>query len=278
MNALIPDFELGVPETENRGTHLLIDEIVPNRNQPRKYFDDEKLNQLVESIREKGIIQPIVVQRIASGHEIIVGERRWRAAKKAGLKKIPVVITEASDAESLEIAIIENIHREDLNPIEEALAYSKLAKEFGMKQEQIAKRVGKNRASVANYMRLLKLSRSMQEDLIKGSLTMGHARALLALQSEKEIEKLRCRILKEKLNVRQTELLVKKFSKQDKPEPKKKVAQKDLFLKNLEIELGRKLETKVEIMASKKGGKLLISYYSDEDLERIREKLISKIF
>ena len=185
INALIPDFELGVPESPENGpaksTELLIDEISPNRFQPRKYFDDEKLEELVTSIRENGILQPVVVQTAQSGYELIVGERRWRASKKLGLKKIPAIIRDVSDAQALELAIIENIHRQDLNPIEEAEAYSRLADEFALTQEMIAKKVGKSRTAVANTLRLLKLSRNIKEDLISEKLSMGHARALLGL-------------------------------------------------------------------------------------------------
>lgn len=271
MNALIPEFELGF--SENEGGHggflLLIDEIAPNENQPRKLIDDDQLDALAESIKEKGIIQPIVVQTTASGYQIVVGERRWRAAKKAGLKKIPAIVREIGDKESLEIAIIENIHRQDLNPIEEATAYSRLAEDFGLKQEEIAKRVGKNRASIANYMRLLKLSRPLQEDIVAGRLTMGHARALLALSSAKAAESVRQKILHDGLNVRQTEALVRKAVEQGETQPEKRPGKKDIFIRNIEMEAERKFGSKVQILPGKKGGKVIISYYSDEDLERI---------
>ncbi len=282
LSALIPDFEMGVPEVNSNESmrELLLDEIVPNKNQPRKFFDDAKLQELVDSITEKGVLQPIVVQKSDEGYEIIVGERRWRASKKAGLKKIPAVIKETTDTESLELAIIENIHRHDLNPIEEGMAYSRLAVDFGMKQEQIAKKVGKNRASVANYMRLLKLSRPVQEDIVTGKLSMGHARALLGLEREKEIEILRQKILKDGLNVRQTENLVKQTeNKSTSRTPKSGESSsksKNVFLKTMEDSLQRQLGTKVEILPGKKGGKLVISYYSNEDLERLQECFFSK--
>ncbi|MFQ5715512.1 MAG: ParB/RepB/Spo0J family partition protein [Nitrospinales bacterium] len=271
LNALIPEFELGFSENEGNhgGALLLVDEIAPNENQPRKFFADDQLGALAESIKEKGIIQPIVVQTTASGYQIIVGERRWRAARKAGLKKIPAIVREIGDKESLEIAIIENIHRQDLNPIEEAMAYSRLAEDFGLKQEEIAERVGKNRASIANYMRLLKLSRPLQEDIVAERLTMGHARALLALPSEKAAESVRQKILQSGLNVRQTEALVRKEVEQAETEPKKRSGKKDIFIRNIEMEAERKFGSKVQILPGKKGGKLIISYYSDEDLERI---------
>jgi len=277
LDALIPDFELGVPETGEQGAYVLINEIVANRNQPRTSFDDRKMKELVESIREQGIIQPVVVQKAKTGYELIVGERRWRAAKKAGLKKIPAVIREAGDLQSLEMAIIENIHRQDLNPIEEARAYSKLAEDFGLKQEEIAQRVGKNRASVANYLRLLKLSRPLQEDLISGKISMGHARALLALSSNREIDALRRRIVKEGLSVRQTESMIKEHPPRKKENAGKKPPTKNQFLKILETELARALATRVKIVPDGKGGAVKIAYYSDEDLERLRGILVPKM-
>ena len=195
INALIPDFEMGVPESAEKGlgqnTELLIDEIFPNRFQPRKYFDDDKLEELVTSIRENGVLQPILVQKSDTGYELVVGERRWRASKKAGLKKIPALIREVTDAQALELAIIENIHRQDLNPIEEADAYARLSDEFALTQEMIAKKVGKSRTAVTNTLRLLKLSRNIKEDLISGKISMGHARALLGLDNAGQREALR---------------------------------------------------------------------------------------
>ena len=225
LDALIPDFEMGVPNNEIKGVSKIpLNEIAPNRNQPRKYFNDFKLNELVESIREKGVIQPIIVQKKQYGYEIVVGERRWRASKLAGLKTIPGLVQEVSDTESLEIAIIENIHRHDLNPIEEAQAYHRLASDFKLKQEQIAKRVGKNRASVANFIRLLKLPSKVQEDLITNRLSMGHARSLLRLSSEKEIYEIRQTIIKDSLNVRKTEALVKRRTETHKEIKRRKTA------------------------------------------------------
>jgi len=278
INALIPDFEIGVPQSGGGGSgpaEILVDDIVPNKLQPRKYFDDEKLEELVFSIQEKGVLQPVIVQKSrGNNYELIVGERRWRASKKAGLKKIPAVVRDVSDAESLEIAIIENIHRHDLNPIEEAQAYSQLANEFGLTQEKLARRLGKNRASIANTLRLLKLPRGVKEDMIAGRFSMGHARALLGLESAKDTETLRREILKRDMNVRQTEERVRQL----KTSPSTKVPEKrkNIFLKNLQMELGRKLGTKVEIVPKQKGGKLVITYYSNDDLERIRGMIAKK--
>ncbi|MFT4577626.1 MAG: ParB family chromosome partitioning protein [Nitrospinales bacterium] len=271
INALIPDFEMGVPETEpSAASDILVDEISPNRLQPRSYFDDKKLEELVTSIEEHGVLQPVVVQRAESGYELIVGERRWRASKKLGLKKIPAVIREVTDAQSLEIAIIENIHRQDLNPIEEAEAYARLANEFALTQEMVAKKVGKSRTAVANTLRLLKLSRNIKEDLISEKISMGHARALLGLENSKQMETLRKEIIKQDLTVRQTEDRVNKVKAGFLNKPGPSMAKKDIFIKDLEKELARKLGTKVDISPKKNGGKLVVTYYSEDDLDRIQ--------
>ena len=279
INALIPDFEMGVPKSTEQGMiqsrELLIDEISPNRFQPRKYFDDDKLEELVKSISENGILQPVVVQKSVNGYELVVGERRWRASKKAGLKKIPAVIREVSDAQALELAIIENIHRQDLNPIEEAEAYARLADNFALNQEMIAKKVGKSRTAVANILRLLKLPRSIKEDMISGKLSMGHARALLGLEEARQAQALCKEIFKEDLTVRQTEKRVNKLKQTVPTKPASPADKKNIFFKDLEKELERKLGTKVEISPKKKGGKLVVTYYSDDDLERI-QNLIGK--
>ncbi len=276
INALIPDFtDETTPETTKTGmVELLIDEISPGPTQPRKDFDDEKMQELENSIRENGVIQPIVVQQRDEGYEIICGERRWRASRKAGLKKIPVVIREVSNTESLQMALIENIHRQDLNPIEEAEAYKRLSQEYGLTQEIIAKQVGKKRATVANYLRLLKLSRGFQEDLIIGRLTMGHARAMLALESEQEMEVLRREVLKHDMTVRQVEAYIQQKKRPEGMKPKSKLAHKDIFIKDMEKTLQQKLGTKVTITPGKKGGKLIVSYYSNDDLNRIYDMIV----
>jgi ParB family transcriptional regulator, chromosome partitioning protein len=279
INALIPDFEVGVPKSTEEGMiqsrELLIDEISPNRFQPRKYFDDDKLEELVASISENGILQPVVVQKAVNGYELVVGERRWRASKKAGLKKIPAVIHKVSDAQALELAIIENIHRQDLNPIEEAEAYARLAENFALTQEMIAKKVGKSRTAVANIIRLLKLPRSIKGDMISGKLSMGHARALLGLEDAREAQALCKEIFKQDLTVRQTESRVNQLKKPVPIKPSSPATKINIFIKDLEKELERKLGTKVEISPKKTGGKLVVTYYSDDDLERI-QSLIGK--
>ena len=271
IEALIPTFEKGTSEEEfTSGTlDLLIDEIVPNRFQPRTQFNDEGLEELENSIKEHGVLQPIIVQKGQNSYELIVGERRWRASKKVGLKKIPAVVREVTDTESLELALIENLNRQDLNPIEEADGYARLAKDFGLTQEKISQRMGKSRESVSNTMRLLKLPRKVKEDMISGRLTMGHGRALLGLKNEKDIETLRKKIVGQSLNVRETEAQVN-HAQRNKGSSVREKPKKDIFIKKLAMELERKLGTKVEIAPSKKGGKVIIKYYSDDDLERIR--------
>ncbi len=277
INALIPDFEIGVHEpgvSDEQGViqtrELLIDEISPNRFQPRKYFDDDKLEELVTSISENGILQPVVVQKSETGYELVAGERRWRASKKAGLKKIPAMIRQVSDTKALELAIIENIHRQDLNPIEEAEAYKCLAEDFSLTQEMIAEKVGKSRAAIANILRLLKLSRNIQENLILGKLSMGHARALLGLDNTVQMQAMCQEILKQGLTVRQTESKINRLKKPEILKLAPSVKKKNIFIRDLQKELERKLGTKVEVNPKKTGGKLVVSYYSDDDLERIK--------
>ena len=276
INALIPEFEMGVSEVGlSSAKDLSVDEISPNRMQPRSFFDDKKLEELVASIEEYGILQPVVVQKANSGYELIVGERRWRASKKLGLKKIPAVIREVSDEQSLEIAIIENIHRQDLNPIEEAEAYARLSSEFALTQEMVANKVGKSRAAVANTLRLLNLSEILKEDLVSGKISMGHARALLGLENPKNMEALRKEIVKKGLSVRQTENKAKKLKNDSAEKSNSSTDPKDIFIKDLEKDLARRLGTKVNISPKKNGGKLVVTYYSDDDLERIQLLIVS---
>lgn len=278
IHALIPDFEMGTAATgvQEGLMELMIDEIIPNRYQPRKIFNEEGLQDLADSIRENGLIQPIVVQRKDDRYELICGERRWRSAQKAGLKKIAAIVREASSAESLQIALIENIHRQDLNPIEEAQAYQRMLDDFSLTQEDIAQRVGKKRATVANYLRLLKLSRPIQEDLIRGELTMGHARALLALETPQDMETVRREVAKKSMSVRQVEFFIQKLKHRGQNRSPKVLAQKDIYIKDMESALQRHFGTKVEIEPSAKGGKLAIHYYSNDDLSRIHDMLLQK--
>lgn len=252
-------------------TMMKISDIEPNREQPRKNFDKEALQELADSIKQFGIIQPIVVQKKDDYYEIIAGERRWRAAKLAKLKEVPVIIKEYSDREVMEIALIENIQRKDLNPIEEALAYKSLIDEYSLKQEELANRVSKSRTAIANSMRLLKLTDSVQNMLINDEISMGHARALLTLEQEDlQIEAAKT-IVSKGLSVRDTEKLVKSIlnPKQVKlPIPSAEAAIYDTIANKLREKMG----TKVSINHKKNGkGKIEIEYYSQEELERLLE-------
>ena len=262
-----------------------ISEVEPNRDQPRKYFDDEKLEELSESIKTYGILQPILVQKKDGYYEIIAGERRWRAALKAGLKEIPVIIREYTDKEILELSLIENIQREDLNPIEEAEAYKRLIDEFGMSQEEMAKRVSKSRSAVANSLRLLKLEGDVRKMLVDGQLSMGHARALLPLEiAEEQIEVAR-KVADRQLSVRETEKLVRdilktgagsgtKAVKTEQPQEDPSIA---VIYKQIEERLQQTLHTKVQIQRKRNGhGKLMIDFYGSDDLDKIIDRLTDR--
>ena len=242
---------------------LPVDAIQPNPNQPRKSFSSQPLDELAASIRASGVIQPVVVRRVGQGYQLVVGERRWRAARQAGLEKIPAVVRDTTDAESLEIALVENLLREDLNPIEEAEAYQKLLTEFGWTQEDLAGRVGRDRSSIANALRLLRLPETIQRDLREGRLTMGHARALLALTTEAEQLKLREQILAHSWSVRATEEGVRKRSLSRPPR------RRSTELAALENALRSALMTRVRIVGSDRSGRIEITYANAEELERI---------
>lgn len=242
---------------------LPVNAIQPNPNQPRKSFSSEALNELAASIRASGVIQPVVVRRVGQGYQLVVGERRWRAARHAGLETIPAVVRDTTDAESLEIALVENLLREDLNPMEEAEAYQKLLTEFGWTQEELAGRVGRDRSSIANALRLLRLSETIQSDLREGRLTMGHARALLALTTEAEQLKLREQILAHSWSVRATEEGVRKRS--FRRVPRRRSAE----LSALESSLRSALMTQVRIVGSDRSGRIEVTYANAEELERI---------
>jgi ParB family chromosome partitioning protein len=250
-----------------------IEELRPHGQQPRKTFNDEKMAELVASIREKGIIQPLVVRRQADHYQIIAGERRWRASQKAGLREVPVVIQDVSEDWALEMALIENIQREDLNVIEEAEAYRSLIEGFDLSQEEVAKRVGKDRSTVANALRLLKLPQKVRDDVIAARMAMGHARALLALEAEEDVLEAGREVVQKGLSVRETEALVKKiksFGRQPKAKGKTGV---DPQLVHLAGELKRALGTQVKITPRGKGGRIEISYFSPQDLDRLLEIL-----
>jgi ParB family chromosome partitioning protein len=252
-----------------------IEQIRPNRNQPRKHFAPDKLEELAASIREKGIIQPLVVTKKDGFYEIIAGERRWRASQKAGLREIPVVIREASEDAVMELALIENIQRQDLNAIEEANAYRSLVEHFNISQEDVAKRVGKNRTTVTNALRLLKLPEAIQHDIVEERLTMGHARALLALESPDVIEKARHEILHRQLSVRATEELVRRLKVNPHPSAgNKRPQQPDLLMSSLEEQLQKRFQSRVAIRrVGAKGGRLEIHFSNSDELTRIIDLL-----
>lgn len=282
LDALIPPSTVGekqnnfaAEKTAEQGNEVMvkITRVEPNREQPRKNFDEDALLELSDSIKQFGVIQPIVVQDRKDHYEIIAGERRWRAAKMAGLKEVPVIIKNYSEQEIVEISLIENIQRENLNPIEEAQAFKRLLTEFNLKQDEVAERVSKSRTAVTNSMRLLKLSENVQEMVINDMLSTGHARALLAVEDPEEQYTLAQKVFDEKLSVREVEKLVKNLHKPAKP---KKLDNKalELIYKDIEEKLKQALSTKVEVSSKGEGtGKIEIEFYSHSDLDRLVEVL-----
>lgn len=256
-------------------TVLKLSQVEPNKSQPRKNFNEDSLVELSESIKQYGVIQPLIVQKRDDYFEIIAGERRWRAAKIAGLKEIPVIIKDYSDEEIMEIALIENLQREDLNPIEEAMAYKKLMKDYNLKQDEIAEKVSKSRVAITNSMRLLKLSEEVQNMIIDEMISSGHGRALLSIEDEKTQIKIANKIFDEKLSVRETEKLVKAFL--NPKEKKEKEEYTDSFIyEKFENEFKEIIGSNVIIKRkSKDKGKIEIDYYSNEDLERIMDLMKS---
>lgn len=281
LDSLIPDTvspskskEKEIIKPQSPDSIVDINMVEPNREQPRKNFDEKALLELAESIKQFGLLQPILVQDRKTYYEIIAGERRWRAAKLAGLKKVPVIIRNLTEQEIVEISLIENIQREDLNPIEEAQAYKKLLTEFNLKQEEVAERVSKSRTAVTNSMRLLKLCDEVQEMVIEEKLTTGHARAILSIDDPKEQYKLAQKIVDEKMNVRDVEKYIKNMNK---PAKQKKEENKSLVAvyQDMEEKLKGSLGTKVSV-SSKNGdgsGKIEIEFYTHDDLERIMDLL-----
>ena len=277
LDSLIPvhnntEKEMAVVEKvveKKTDTVLRITEIEPNKGQPRKNFNEDALEELADSIKQFGLIQPLVVQKRDGYYEIIAGERRWRAAKKAGLKEVPVIIRDYTDEEMMEIALIENLQREDLNPIEEAQAYKKLINDYKLKQDEIAEKVSKSRVAITNSMRLLKLSEKVQDMIVDEMISSGHGRALLALNDKKMQEELANRIFDEKLSVRETEQIVKALN--NPKEKKNKEEYSDNFVyEKIENEFKEIIGTNVSIKRkSQDKGKIEIDYYSTEDLERI---------
>lgn len=249
---------------------LKINDVEPNKNQPRRTFNEDSLIELSESIKQHGIVQPLVVAKQKDYYEIIAGERRWRAAKIAGLKEVPVIIKDYSPQEIMEVALIENIQREDLNPIEEAKAYKNLIDEYNLKQDQVAEKVSKSRTAVTNALRLLKLDDRVQEMLINENISSGHARALLGLDDAEKQYNIATQIFDEKLSVRETEKLVKQINRPEQPPKPKKELKNDFVYRDIEEKLKEKIGTKVKInRKTEDKGKIEIEYYSPEELEKI---------
>lgn len=280
LDSLIPDVEAKPKKrqsTDEKTPDILINinKVEPNRDQPRKKFDEDALNELADSIKQFGLLQPILVQQRDNFYEIIAGERRWRAAKIAGLKEVPVIIKHLTEQEIVEISLIENIQRENLNPIEEAMAYKRLLTEFNLKHDELAERVSKNRTTITNSMRLLKLNDDVQQMVINEMISPGHARALLSIENPEKQYEIACKVFDEKLSVRDTEKLVKNL---DKPEKEKKATPEvlQLIYKDIEDKLRVSLGVKIGVVPKdEQKGKIEIDYYSQEELERIVELLTS---
>jgi ParB family chromosome partitioning protein len=269
LSALIPDAP-PAPATAERTLDVDIDLLRPNRAQPRTTIDDGSIEELARSIKSNGVIQPIVVRRADKGYEIVAGERRWRASQRAGLLKVPVVVRDVPDDRLLAVALIENVQREDLNPIEEAQAYRRLADDYQLTQDQIADAVGKDRSSVANFMRLLKLPREVRENVGAGALSMGHARALLALADENAQLRLAREIVSRNLSVRETETLVRRGTEPANP---REESHKDVHTRAAEEKMRFALGTRVRITRRGKGGRIEIDFQNENELQRLYEKL-----
>lgn len=270
LSALIPGKDAAAPLPRAVGAEIAIAKIDPNPSQPRKYFDETLIAELAESIREHGVVQPVLLSRKGDRFMLIAGERRVRAAKQAGLTTIPAVVKEgATQSDILQIALIENIQRADLNPIEEAVAYRQLHDEFHLTQEEIAQRVGKERSTIANALRLLKLPDPVKKLVANGQLSMGHARALLAVSDRKKLEALAQRVVRQGLNVRQTEAL----AAGGPPKAEKKETLKDVFTRDAEEKLTRSLSTRVQIDRKRRGGVIRIIFNSEDELIRLHDEL-----
>ncbi|MBO6146024.1 MAG: ParB/RepB/Spo0J family partition protein [Lachnospiraceae bacterium] len=284
LDSLIPQGKIKVGSDKPGGNALIdekdavisinINQVEPDREQPRKTFNEDELNELADSIKAHGIFQPLLVQKKDDYYEIVAGERRWRAAKIAGLKEVPCIVREFSEQEKVTIQLIENIQREDLNPIDEALAYKRLIDEFNMKQDEVAESVGKNRTTITNSMRLLNLADEVQEMLVDEKLTPGHARALLSVSDKNEQIRLANQVFDEKMSVRDTEKLVKSLGKPKKKKPMTP-EQLQLIYRQLEDRLIKSIEAKATIKpADSRKGKIEIEYYSQDELEAIVDKIV----
>ncbi len=273
LGALLPEFGEGESKTL---LYCGIEEIFPNPSQPRKQFDESRLQELAESIREKGILEPLLVRRTDQGYELIVGERRWRAAQKAGLREVPVLVKEVEGRDAFEISLIENLQREDLNPVEEAEAYKHLIDEYQISQDDLSKRIGKDRTTITNTLRLLKLPPEVRNQLLQNQITPGHARALLSLDQKEKQKELCALIIKKGLSVREAERLARQWAaklRKTGPAGKKK-EDLDSQLHSLQDSLRKCLGTKVQITQKGNRGKIEIEYFSHEELERIVETIL----
>ena len=273
LNAFFSNVEV---EKDEFIREINIAECRPNPYQPRKIFEQEAIEDLKQSIEEYGILQPLIVRKTIKGYEIVVGERRFRAAKEAKLDTVPVVIRELTEQQMMEMAVLENLQREDLTPIEEAAAYQMLMGKLKITQEELSKRLGKSRPHIANHVRLLSLPAKIQELITEGKISMGHGRALLGLRKKESITKVVEKVLKDGLNVRQLEHLIQELNEHVPRETKKPVPEKDIFIKEQESSLCERFGTKVQIKQTKDKGKIEIEFFSKEDLERILDMLDTK--
>jgi len=272
LGALIPG---GSPSERKGVMNLGIEEIRPDRSQPRRHFDEAHIEELAESIRSKGVLLPLIVRRDSEGYVLVAGERRWRAAQKAGLRELPVMVREVTGKEAFEIALIENIQREDLNPIEEAGAYRRLIEEHGLTQEELAARVGKDRSTVANALRLLRLPEAIQRAVVSGELSMGHARALLAIHDEGDLRKAAEKVIAEALSVRAVESLVQRLKSKRQPQ-RRRDGHGGAQLRHLVEKLQRKLSVKVQLKDKDGSGTLEIRYGSLAELDRVLAAILGE--
>ena len=272
LGALIPG---GSPSERKGVMNLGIEEIRPDRSQPRRHFDEAHIEELAESIRSKGVLLPLIVRRDSEGYVLVAGERRWRAAQKAGLRELPVMVREVTGKEAFEIALIENIQREDLNPIEEAGAYRRLIEEHGLTQEELAARVGKDRSTVANALRLLRLPEAIQRAVVSGELSMGHARALLAIHDEGDLRKAAEKVIAEALSVRAVESLVQRLKSKRQPQ-RRRDGHGGAQLRHLVEKLQRKLSVKVQLKDKGGSGTLEIRYGSLAELDRVLAAILGE--
>lgn len=268
LGALIPD--IGTAEDMERDYfYCQVSRIRPNRYQPRKKFNEQELAALSDSIKEQGIIQPLLIRKLEDGYELVAGERRLRAAKLAGYRDVPCVIKDLTEKQLLEMSLVENIQRENLNPMEEAEAYHRLITEFGLTQEEAASHVGKSRSAVANFLRLRQLSESIKDSIVEGVLSMGHARALLGISDKAQQSAVWRKVISKRLSVRETEALVNRLKKEAGPAKKRKQGSDEIYFTNISEELSRNFGTKVQIRRRGQKGKVEIEFYSNEDLDRL---------